>query len=165
MVEGPTPTALVVGATGIAGGALTARLLAEGWEVLGLSRSKPANARVHHLAADVVDSDAVMEALSGVRPDYVFFTVWSRQATEAENIRVNGGIVRDVLNAVGPSAAVRHVALVTGLKHYMGPFEAYGTGEVRDTPFHEDEPRISVPNFYYAQEDEVFAAAAAYGFT
>ena len=28
-----------------------------------------------------------------------------------------------------------------------------------ETPFHEDEPRLPSPNFYYAQEDELFAAA------
>lgn len=34
-----------------------------------------------------------------------------------------------------------------------------------DTPFHEEEPRLPVENFYYAQEDEVFAAAATQSFT
>jgi len=165
MGKEPKPTALVVGATGIAGGALSERLLAKGWQVLGLSRSEPADPRVQHIAADAVDSGSVRAALAGRQPDFVFFTVWSRQATEDENIAVNGGIVRDVLNAVTRSGSVRHVALVTGLKHYMGPFEAYGIGEIRDTPFHEDETRISVPNFYYAQEDEMFASAAEHGFT
>ena len=60
---------------------------------------------------------------------------------------------------------MQHVALMTGLKQYLGPFEAYGQGEVPDTPFHEDEPRLSVQNFYYAQEDELWAAARARGFS
>jgi nucleoside-diphosphate-sugar epimerase len=60
---------------------------------------------------------------------------------------------------------VRHVALVTGLKHYLGPFEASGKGDLPDTPFREDAERLAVENFYYAQEDEVFAAAARDGFT
>ena len=34
-----------------------------------------------------------------------------------------------------------------------------------DTPFHEDEPRLPYPNFYYAQEDELWAAAERNGFT
>ena len=34
-----------------------------------------------------------------------------------------------------------------------------------DTPFHEEEPRLSSPNFYYAQEDELFDAAARNGFS
>ena len=95
----------------------------------------------------------------------MFFTAWSRQHTEAENIRVNAGMVRDLLAALGPQGSLRHVALVTGLKHYLGPFEAYGQGDVPDTPFLEDAERLPVDNFYYAQEDELFAAAAAHGFT
>ena len=54
---------------------------------------------------------------------------------------------------------------MTGLKHYLGPFEAYAAGEMPDTPFHEEEPRLPVRNFYYAQEDELWAAAAGQGFT
>ena len=84
---------------------------------------------------------------------------------EAANIRVNGRMVRDLLDAVDAAGSVQHVALVTGLKHYLGPFEAYGKGEVPDTPFREDEPRLPYPNFYYAQEDELFAAAERAGFT
>jgi nucleoside-diphosphate-sugar epimerase len=85
--------------------------------------------------------------------------------TEAENIRVNGGAVRDLLAALSPSGSLKHVALMTGLKHYLGPFEAYGQGEMPDTPFREDEERLPYPNFYYAQEDELFAAAERDGFT
>jgi nucleoside-diphosphate-sugar epimerase len=59
---------------------------------------------------------------------------------------------------------VKHVALVTGLKHYLGPFEAYGKGALPPTPFREEQPRLEIENFYYAQEDEVFAASARDGF-
>ncbi|MET0616473.1 MAG: NAD-dependent dehydratase, partial [Luteibacter sp.] len=63
------------------------------------------------------------------------------------------------------AGSVRHVALVTGLKHYLGPFEAYGQGVLPETPFREEQDRLAVDNFYYAQEDEVFAAAKRDGFT
>jgi nucleoside-diphosphate-sugar epimerase len=33
-----------------------------------------------------------------------------------------------------------------------------------DTPFRESEPRLPTPNFYYAQEDELWAAAGKQGF-
>jgi nucleoside-diphosphate-sugar epimerase len=33
-----------------------------------------------------------------------------------------------------------------------------------DTPFEEDAERLDSPNFYYAQEDELFAGAAEHGF-
>lgn len=61
-------------------------------------------------------------------------------------------------------AALQHVALVTGLKHYLGPFEAYAQGNVPVTPFREAQGRQPVDNFYYEQEDRVLEAAHRYGF-
>jgi nucleoside-diphosphate-sugar epimerase len=160
-----TKSALVVGVTGIVGGTLAAHLAAEGWEVTGLARRPVAlPAGVQPLAADLMDAAALRVALAGHRPSHVFFTSWMRQATEAENIRVNSAMVRHLLDAVRPGGGVQHVALVTGLKHYLGPFEAYGKGTLPATPFREEQPRLDVENFYYAQEDEVFAAAAQDGF-
>lgn len=158
--------ALVVGATGIAGQALCEDLVARGWSVTGVSRrSAVTMPGVTPVLVDLTDPVAVTAALGEVRPTAVFFAVWMRMSSEAENIRVNAGIVRDVLAAVCPGGSVRHVSLMTGLKHYLGPFEAYAQGESRETPFHEYEPRLDLPNFYYAQEDEMWAAAETYGFT
>lgn len=159
-----TKTALVVGASGIAGGALSAQLAADGWSVLGLSRRPTGQTGVVPVVADLHDPVATHAALADVRPDAVFFTTWARQDTEAENIRVNAAMVRTVLDAVRPAASVSHVALVTGLKHYLGPFEAYGQGTLPQTPFREAQPRLDIDNFYYAQEDGVFAAAQRDGF-
>lgn len=74
-------------------------------------------------------------------------------------------MVRNLLDALGPGGSTRHVALVTGLKHYLGPFEAYGKGTLPQTPFREEQGRLDVDNFYYAQEDELFAAAERDGFS
>jgi nucleoside-diphosphate-sugar epimerase len=159
-----TNTALVVGATGIAGSA-TARLLVEsGWRVAGLARKPIAQDGVVPIAADLLDAPSLSTELADVRPSHVFIATWSRQAAEAQNIKVNSAMVRNVLDALRPSGTVRHVALVTGLKHYLGPFEAYGKGKLPTTPFREDQERLDIENFYYAQEDEVFAAAARDGF-
>ncbi|MFN3866031.1 MAG: SDR family oxidoreductase [Demequina sp.] len=157
--------ALVVGASGITGSALVHQLTASGWRVTGLSRSPVPGSPAQHVAADLRSLESLREGLGELRPTHVFFTAWSRQATELENIRVNGAMVRDLLAVLGPQGTLRHVALVTGLKHYLGPFEAYGQGDLPDTPFLEDAERLPVDNFYYAQEDELFAAAAAYGFS
>jgi len=116
------------------------------------------------IAADLLDSAALRLALRGVDPADVFITTWLRQNTEAENIRINRAMVRNVLDALSPGGSVKHVALVTGLKHYLGPFEAYGKGTLPATPFREEQPRLDLENFYYAQEDEVFAAAERDGF-
>ncbi len=158
-------TALVVGTSGIVGSATAALLIEQGWTVHGLARRPSDQPGVHPVAADLTDAAGTAAALKDLAPDAVFVSTWSRQATEAENIRVNGAMVRNLLDGLRPAKSVRHVALVTGLKHYLGPFEAYGKGVLPQTPFREEQGRLEVENFYYAQEDEVFAAAERDGFS
>lgn len=160
-----TQTALVVGASGIVGSAITQLLIDNQWQVAALSRHPSQAQGVIPVAADLQDPASLEQALRDVKPTHVFITTWSRQATEAENIRVNAAMVRNVLAAIRPAKSVKHVALVTGLKHYLGPFEAYGKGSLPQTPFREEQGRLDVENFYYAQEDELFAAAETDGFT
>jgi len=157
--------ALIVGISGVIGRALAEKLQSEGWLVTGLSRGRGAIPEgCRSLTADLTDADAVSTALHQEKPDAVFFSVWARQENEKENIRVNGGMVRNVIEALGERLNGAHVALVTGLKHYLGPFEAYGKGAVPVTPFREEQGRQPVDNFYYAQEDEIFAGAEQYGY-
>ncbi|GBD48017.1 SDR family oxidoreductase [Methylopila sp. Yamaguchi] len=159
-----TNTALVVGASGVVGAATAEVLSQAGWPVLGLARRPATQSGVTALAGDLLDPPSLREALAGAAPTHVFIATWLRQETEAENIRVNAAMVRNLLEALRPAGSVRHVALVTGLKHYLGPFENYGKGTLPQTPFREEQGRLDVENFYYAQEDEVFAAAARDGF-
>lgn len=156
--------ALVVGTSGIVGSAVTALLQSEGWNVYGLARNPTDAPGVHPVAADLQDEAGVAQALRDVKPEAVFISTWARQATEAENIRVNAAMVRNLLDGLRGGGTTRHVALVTGLKHYLGPFEAYGKGALPQTPFREEQGRLDVENFYYAQEDEVFSAAKRDGF-
>jgi nucleoside-diphosphate-sugar epimerase len=158
-------SALVVGASGIVGNNLARRLREQGWQVHGLARRPSTEIDgVVPVAADLLDPASLRAALQGLKPTAVFLSSWQRQKTEAENIQVNSAMVRNVLDAVSNAGSVEHVALVTGLKHYLGPFEAYGKGKLPATPFREDQPRLDIENFYYAQEDEVFAAAKRDGF-
>jgi nucleoside-diphosphate-sugar epimerase len=155
--------ALIAGISGIIGRHLAERLTAEGWIVSGISRrAHDLPGEVRHIAVDLTDDAAVKQALATVEPTDVFITTWLRQPTEAENCRVNAGMVRNLLRAM-EGKPVRHVGLVTGLKHYMGPFEAYAKAKPV-TPFREEQPRLAYQNFYYDQEDEVFAAAERQGF-
>jgi nucleoside-diphosphate-sugar epimerase len=158
-------TALVVGASGIVGSATADLLMSEGWTVHGLSRRPTGQAGVVPVSADLQDKAATAAAVADLRPEAVFITTWLRQASEAENIRVNAAMVRNLLDGLRAGGSTRHVALVTGLKHYLGPFEAYGKGALPQTPFREDQGRLDVENFYYAQEDELFAAAERDGFS
>ncbi|SNB51929.1 Nucleoside-diphosphate-sugar epimerase [Arboricoccus pini] len=156
--------ALIIGASGIIGSAAAKVLTEAGLEVTGLARRPVPQAGVTPVAADLLDPDGLKLALQGVKPSLVILASWLRQPTEAENIRVNAAMVRNALQALRPAGSVRHVALVTGLKHYLGPFEAYGKGTLPQTPFREEQGRLAIDNFYYAQEDEVFAAAKEDGF-
>jgi nucleoside-diphosphate-sugar epimerase len=159
--------ALVVGATGIAGRGVSQELINAGARVHGISRHRDGTiSGVTHVAADLFDPASVVVAVSALKPSHVYLTVWSRRPTEHDNIKVNAGIVRTVLDALAPRRSVQHVALVTGLKHYLGPFEAYVRGDLAPpTPVREEQPRLDLPNFYYHQEDEVYAAARRDGFT
>ena len=159
--------ALIVGASGIIGSNLARELLATGWTTYGLARrphtDQPA---LRPVGADLLDPASLQAALADIAPTHVFLTSWMRNDTEAENIRVNGAMVRNLLAALSPKQSVQHVALVTGLKHYLGPFDAYAQGNsLPPTPVREEMPRLELENFYYAQEDEVYAAAARDGFS
>ena len=156
--------ALVVGVTGISGTNVTDLLLAEGFTVYGLARRPPQDRPgVMPVTADLMDSASVAKALAGLEISHVYFCTWARQDTEDENCRVNGAMLQNLLEAVTRTAKPEHVALVTGLKHYLGPFESYGKVKP-DTPFREDQARLPYQNFYYVQEDILYAAATKAGF-
>jgi nucleoside-diphosphate-sugar epimerase len=157
--------ALIAGVSGIVGNNLASHLVSKGWEVFGLARKPQVGIEgARPVAADLLDPESLRTALAGVDPTHVFITTWMRQATEAENCAVNGAMVRNLFDSLGEAKSLRHAALVTGLKHYLGPFEAYARSKPV-TPFREEMPRLPYANFYYTQEDEVFDAAKRLGFT
>lgn len=156
--------ALVVGATGIAGSNLAHHLVNKGWEVFGLARNPQAGTKIQPLAADLLDKSSVERALAGRDITDVFICAWLRQPTEHENVLVNGAMVEHLFGALEGARNLSHAALVTGTKHYLGPFESYGK-TMAETPFREDQPRLPGENFYYTQEDILFTAAKRMGFT
>ena len=94
--------ALIAGVSGIIGRHLAEHLLAtKGWSVTGLSRHKHDLPKgVKHIAVDLTNDEAVVAALKKVNPTDVFITTWLRQPTEAENCRVNAGMVRNLQSAM-----------------------------------------------------------------
>ncbi|MFC6101358.1 SDR family oxidoreductase [Olivibacter domesticus] len=158
--------ALVVGVSGITGSHLAKELISEKWTTYGLARNP--NIELDTLipvTADLLDKNQLSHALKEASPTHVFITTWMKKESEEDNIKVNGTMVRNLLEILSPKKSVQHVSLVTGLKHYLGPFDEFvKPGTAFETPLREERPRLALPNFYYAQEDEVFAAAARDGF-
>jgi len=158
-------TALIVGVTGIAGYNTATALLEDGWDVIGMSRSVATPIPgVTHVKADILDQASIEAAVTGLDISHLFFTTWQRQATEAENCAVNGTMLQNTLDVLGRTTKLDHAVLVTGLKHYLGPFEAYASTPM-ETPFRESMERVPYQNFYYTQEDILFAEAEKQGFT
>ena len=158
-------TALIVGGTGLSGSYAGRLLKARGWRVVTLSRGGADLAwSDRHIAVDLEDADAASVALAAASDvSHVFYCTWSRQANEAENVRVNAAMIRNLFDGIA-TAPLRHAALVTGLKHYLGSFDDYAKTKPY-TPFLESSPRLPGENFYYAQEDVLFEMAAKRGFT
>ena len=157
--------ALIVGVTGITGNNIATELLQHGWKVHGLSRKSSVEIPgVNHLYADVLDPASVNASISKLPITHLFFCTWSRQKTEAENCAVNGAMLQNTLDALKNTKSLEHAVLITGLKHYLGPFEAYASTPM-DTPFKESQERLPIENFYYTQEDILFRAAKNQGFS
>jgi nucleoside-diphosphate-sugar epimerase len=72
-------------------------------------------------------------------------------------------MLENVLAGLQGKRSLRHVAVVTGTKHYLGPFDQYARNRPV-TPFREEFPRLPIPNFYYTLEDIVMEAAGRAGF-
>jgi nucleoside-diphosphate-sugar epimerase len=156
--------ALVVGATGIVGLNVAEHLRDLGdWEITGLSRRPPSGASyMRNVQVDLLDPQAV-HRLRELAPTHVYYCTWTLGKNEEENIRLNGGMLRTLLDGVNQRGTVEHVAVVTGTKHYLGPFDDYAK-HTPVTPFREDAPRLPKKNFYYELEDVVMEAAARQGF-
>jgi NAD(P)-dependent dehydrogenase (short-subunit alcohol dehydrogenase family) len=60
--------ALVTGASSGIGRAIAERLLSDGWQVTGLSRSRPDLAGLDHVAVDLADPQATRAVLAGLGP-------------------------------------------------------------------------------------------------
>ncbi len=157
--------ALVIGVTGIAGNNIAQVLLKDGFVVHGLTRKPGITVPgVHHIYGDVLDPNSLSKAIAEINVTHLFFCTWSRQDTEAENIKVNGAMLQNTLNALKSKKNLEHTVLITGLKHYLGPFESYAATPM-ETPFKESQPRLPIENFYYTQEDILFKAAEEQGFS
>lgn len=166
---GRTKTALIFGVSGIVGRNLAEHLSAAGgWKILGVSRHDHKDLKIKgakFLTCDLQNAEASRKVLKKAKDaTHLFFCTWARQPSETENCRVNGAMFRNAVEGTAAAASLRHVTLVTGLKHYLGSFDSYASHAL-DTPFTEEMARLPGENFYYTQEDILFELAEKNGFT
>jgi nucleoside-diphosphate-sugar epimerase len=144
-------TAIVAGAFGAVGRTLVEHLEAlGGWEVVGIGRRAAApTARARYLQLDLADPAACARASHELpAADVVFFAAYAPRPSPAEEVAPNLAMLSNLMEAVEPrSPTLRRVVLLQGSKWYgshLGPYK---------TPADEDDPRLPVPSFYYAQQD------------
>lgn len=144
-------TALVAGALGVVGRAMLTHL--EGhpdWDVIGLSRRAPdfkTDARFQRL--DLEDAEACRAVLGGLCDvTHVFYCAYAPRPTFEAEVDINLAMLRNLMAGLEPVASgLEHVQLVHGSKWYgchVGPYR---------TPAREDDPRGTMPCFYFDQQD------------
>jgi len=155
---------LVAGVTGIVGLSTAELFIKNGYKVYGVSRQKSEHIPkgVEHHSADFSNAEAI-KTLSQALKDvtHIIFATWAKGKDEEESCKLNGAMLENILNAW---TNIKHVCLVTGTKHYLGPFEFYGKQEAI-TPFKESQPRLPAQNFYYVLEDILSEKSKKNGYT
>ena len=144
-------TALVTGASGLAGGYMLAHLLEQGgWDVIAVSRRKPRiGGDYRHIAVDLLDPadcQAKLGPLTNIT--HLFYLAITERADPGETISANANMFFNLVKTVeAASPMLEHVHLSQGTRWYgnhLGPYK---------TPTKEDDPRHMPPNFYYDQQD------------
>ncbi|RGP78261.1 aldo-keto reductase family [Fusarium longipes] len=170
-------TALVAGANGISGQHML-RVLAkhpDRWsKIYALSRRPPQGLfdapHIQSVALDFLSGTdnirKTLKANSITKVDYVFFFAYKESSGSGElwggqeqMVQENGQMLEDFIHAMD-GISIKRIILQTGAKNYgvhIGPTLM---------PSREDDPRVlSLPNFYYRQEDILKELGPRYGFT
>jgi len=140
-------TALVAGASGLIGRRIAEHLAATGWEVIRLGRRPPQEPG--WIGVDLADAADCRSRLAGLRrATHVFYAArFDHPEGQPESVEVNAAMLRNLIEALDPVAALEHVHAVHGSKYYGHQF-----GPV-PVPLTEDSPRAAGANFYFDQQD------------
>lgn len=161
-------TVLVAGASGLVGTAAVERFLADGADVIALSRRRPqvdSDRPFRHLALDLTDADACRAAAGALRDvtHVVFAAVYEMPGlvagwTDPRQMAVNKTMLRNLLDAL-TGGGLRHLSLLQGTKAYGAHLHPIRV------PAREDSPRDPHANFYWLHEDLVRERSQADGWT
>ena len=142
-------TALVTGASGLAGGYMLAHLLEQGgWDIVAVSRRKPQIAGDYrHIAVDLLDPADCRTKLGPLTNiSHLFYLAITERSNPSETVSANSNMFFNLVKTV-EAASPAAVHLSQGTRWYgnhLGPYKA---------PTREDDPRHVPPNFYYDQQD------------
>ncbi|WP_100809661.1 MULTISPECIES: SDR family oxidoreductase [unclassified Microbacterium] len=144
---------LVVGASGVTGGAIARYLEAAGRQVIGLSRTgcrANAAAPEHNIRGDLSIANGVEKgALGDIR--HVVYAAYVEGSSHRETTALNAAMVKNLLEALDRDrASVEQIVLIGGGKSYgehLGPYR---------TPARESDPRLLGPILYNPQEDAIW---------
>ncbi|CAH1791755.1 unnamed protein product [Owenia fusiformis] len=157
-------TALIAGVTGVVGISLARRLVSTDWKVYGLSRRQSdfLPGGVNHILCDLQDASKCADGLKTLKDvTHVFYTTWVSTMDPEKDCDVNRSMLANLMDNL-PSK-IKHFALLTGAKHYIGNFGDV-IGDIV-TPIKETMERRPGRNFYHDLEDEVFGRAKTENFT
>lgn len=144
----------VTGASGVLGRGLTARLLSQGHQVVGIARRRPQSwsSAADFIEADIRDAGAVKRGITGA--DVVAHLAWARCPGPDERIghEVNVGGSRNVLEAMAETGTRRIV--------FASSAHVYGRA---DAPKTEQDPMIPVwaNGVHQARVEDLLAATDA----
>ena len=169
---------LVAGVSGVVGFAAAKRFSADGWDVVGLSRRRPARLdHVDHLAIDLMDAEATAATLraevqaNGPFTHLVYAALFEKPGLvagwfEADQMERNLQMLSNLFDPLAQTGALQHVSLLQGTKAYGAHVEPMAV------PGRERNPRHQHANFYWLQEDflrdrhlDVVDADAAWAWT
>lgn len=143
-------TALIAGASGLIGRRIADHLIAAGgWEVIGLARRPPPAHSMRWIAVDLTDLEDCQGKLGGLAAvTHVFYAArFDHPEGKPEPVEANAAMLSNLITALEPVAALKHVHAVHGSKYYGHQLGPVGL------PLREDSPRAAGMNYYFEQED------------
>ena len=162
---------LVAGASGLIGVAAIEAFLSAGWNVVGISRRKPAlpsGRRFDFISVNLRDEPAAREALSSLSDvTHVAYAAIYENADDlvrgwsnADQIAVNNAMLRNVIEPlISGKSALKHVSILQGTKAYGVHLHPIAI------PARESDPRDDHANFFFDQQDYIREMGAKHGFT
>jgi nucleoside-diphosphate-sugar epimerase len=161
-------TVLVAGASGLVGTAAVERFLADGADVIAVSRRAPevqSDRPFRHLALDLRDATACRAAAPELRDvtHVVYAAVYEMPGlmagwTDPQQMAINEEMLSNLLAPLS-GGSLRHLSLLQGTKAYGAHVHPIRI------PAREREPRDPHANFYWLHEDMVRERSAAEGWT